>query len=353
VTREHVERYQHWIQRTPSAYGRQAGYARMTQRLSAVRLFFGWLARNHHILFSPAAEIELPKKPRRRLPKQVLTAEQVDAVLELANAETPLGIRDRAILETLYSTGIRRKELTRLAVHDVDAHRSVLTVRDGKGSKDRVVPIGARALVWLNKYVREVRPVLCREPESRVMFFTVWGKPMKTHYLGALVRDYLDRACLGHVGVCCHVFRHSMATLMLENGADVRYLQEILGHANLQTTEQYTHVAINKLKQVHMATHPAHFPQEIAKELLADDDGADGCSALNGVATDPCASRLPGYPGKRRREKVIREHAPFEWKERLVRAPGRGDSTDAGEDDKQQEQGDAAACQSSCSLDER
>ena len=132
-----------------------------------------------------------------------------------------------------------------------------VTVRQGKGRKDRVVPIGERALHWIFRYLDEARPEIVVPPDDGVLFLGERGEPLGLGYLTNLMKSYVDEAKLGKTGAC-HIFRHTMATLMLENGADVRYLQALLGHAQLSTTELYTRVSITQLKAVHQRTHPAH-----------------------------------------------------------------------------------------------
>jgi integrase/recombinase XerD len=155
----------------------------------------------------------------------------------------------------LYSTGMRRTELLNLKFDDLDRKRGVATIRQGKGRRDRVVPVGERALTWADRYLTEVRSALASRPEDTV-FLTLKGKPLSPNYLSWVVRRYLRRAKIAKTGAC-HIFRHTMATLMLEGGADIRYIQAILGHKRLDTTQIYTHVSIRMLQQVHAATHPA------------------------------------------------------------------------------------------------
>jgi integrase/recombinase XerD len=133
--------------------------------------------------------------------------------------------------------------------------RGTLLVRQGKGKKDRMIPIGSRAIAWIDKYQREVRPELVVEPDDGTIFLTVDGEAFGGGALTALVRGYVRGANIGKTGAC-HLFRHTMATLMLENGADIRFIQAMLGHVSLTTTEIYSHVAIRKLKEIHDATHP-------------------------------------------------------------------------------------------------
>jgi integrase/recombinase XerD len=234
-------------------------------------MLFKWLSRQNLILYNPASEMVMPRLGER-LPRHVLSAEEVERVLLQPDVSTPMGVRDRAILETLYSTGIRRLELWALAVEDLDAGRGTLLIRYGKGKRDRLVPIGRRARVWTEKYLAEVRPQWAHDPEQRALFVTELGTPPGPERLTRLVRDYLEQAGLGRRGGC-HLLRHTMATLMLENGADIRYIQQILGHALLSTTQIYTRVALGKLLQVHAATHPAEFGRT-AQSLRQDEERA-------------------------------------------------------------------------------
>lgn len=204
--------------------------------------------------------IDLPKW-ERRLPKHVLTAGEADTVLNQADVGTPLGIRDRALLETLYSTGIRRMELASLKLYDLDTERGTIMVRQGKGKKDRMVPVGGRAVAWIEKYLAEVRAELVREPDEGWLWLNAIGEKIIPSGVGEIVRDYVSAAKLGKTG-SCHLFRHTMATLMLEGGADIRYIQAMLGHAKLDTTEIYTQVSIRKLKEIHSATHPARLERQ-------------------------------------------------------------------------------------------
>jgi integrase/recombinase XerD len=151
-----------------------------------------------------------------------------------------------------------------LKLYDLDTERGTLTIRQGKGRKDRVIPIGERASAWVDKYVREVRPQLVVEPDDHTVFLSNAGEPFCLDHLSNLVRDYVDKADIGKRGAC-HLFRHSMATLMLENGADIRFIQQMLGHADLNSTQIYTHVSIQKLKQIHTATHPAKLGKSPSK----------------------------------------------------------------------------------------
>ncbi|HZL96171.1 MAG TPA: site-specific tyrosine recombinase XerC, partial [Vicinamibacterales bacterium] len=230
--------------------------AMTSQQLLLVPLkgFFRWLARSGRIQSNPAAELVLPRKPAR-LPVRVLSVAEVERAICQTDTSAPWGVRDRAILEVLYSTGVRRAELAALAVYDWDRERGTIAVRQGKGGRDRVVPIGERASLWLARYLETVRPGLVGSPDDATLFLTDYAECFEKNRLGDLVRRYLDWAGIRVPGAC-HLLRHACATHMLENGADIRFIQAQLGHADLRSTQIYTHVSIGKLKQVHAATHP-------------------------------------------------------------------------------------------------
>jgi integrase/recombinase XerD len=255
VTRPILEAYQRYLfyYRKPS--GKPLTFGAQRVRLQKLRVFFRWLARQHVILSNPASDLELPRV-ERRIPRAVLSEREIEQVLTLPDVSDPMGLRDRAMMETLYSTGIRRAELAGLDVFDIDDERGTVTVRLGKGRKDRTVPIGERALVWIRRYLDEVRPLLLVPPDEGVLFLSDDGERLELPRLTFLMRRYLDAAKLGKTGAC-HIFRHTMATLMLEGGADVRLIQEILGHAELSTTQIYTRISIRHLKAAHDAAHPA------------------------------------------------------------------------------------------------
>ena len=201
----------------------------------------------------------------KRLPKHVLTQPEVELIINQPDLTTAFGVRDRAILETLYSTGIRRMEIIHLNLYDIDSDRGTLMVRQGKGKKDRMVPVGERALRWMIKYRDEVRPELAMPDDDGTLFLTNLSEAFTRNRMTQLVRDYVNAADIGKSG-SCHLFRHTMATLMLENGADIRFIQAMLGHANVSTTQIYTQVSIRQLKEIHTATHPARMAPKTAQE---------------------------------------------------------------------------------------
>ena len=235
--------------------GLPLSFGTQVQRLVPVTQLFSWLRREHRITNNPAADLLMPR-PDRKLPEATLSAREMSKILGVPNVGTPLGLRDRAILEVFYSCGMRRNELISLWVKDVDFDRGTVFIRCGKGSKDRYVPIGERALFWLRLYLGTVRPRFVGEKYPHHLFLSSVGTPICPDWLCRKVRACLVRASINKRG-SCHLLRHSVATLMLEGGADIRYVAEMLGHARLETTQRYTRVSIDRLRAVHAVSHPA------------------------------------------------------------------------------------------------
>ena len=263
ITKPILESYQRWLFHYRKADGTPIGVTTQRCRLGALQNFFTWLCRENTLQANPAADLDLPRKPPKSLPKS-LSPEEVQVLLNIPNVTDPLGLRDRAILETFYSTGIRRSELVRVDVSDLDLGRGLLIVRKGKGNKDRVVPVGARALDWLRLYLEKTRPLLQTPASGQALFISGFGERLSGTFVGNWVRRTVDAANIGRTG-SCHLLRHSCATHMLENGADIRFIQQMLGHARLDTTQIYTDVSIVQLREVHASTHPS------AKERVKDE----------------------------------------------------------------------------------
>ena len=260
ITKPILEGYQKHLFYYRKKNGDPLSYSAQSRMIVSVKSFFKWLAQNNYILTNPASELELPRKPHR-LPTVVLSEQEIHQVLSLPNTESPYGIRDRAILETLYSTGLRRMELANVQLTDVDLISQTLRVNAGKGNKDRIVPLGERATRWIKQYQQEVRPQLITQHNTRHLFLTDYGEPFRQDRLGDLVRKYLYHAGIDKPGAC-HLFRHAMATHMLNHGADIRFIQAMLGHAELSTTQIYTQVSIEKLRQIHSQTHPSELTED-------------------------------------------------------------------------------------------
>ena len=255
ITKPILERYQKHLFDYRKPNGEPLSFRTQHTLLTPIKAFFKWLTRENHILYNPASELELPKY-RRGIPKNILSIAEVNRVLDLPDTTCTYGLRNKAILELLYSTGIRRMELVNLELYDVDKERETLLIRQGKGHKDRLLPLGERALYWVDKYRLESRPLMLNDPYQKHLFLTDYGEPFLKNRLTDLVKRYLYHARIDKPG-SCHLFRHAMATHMLDNGADIRFIQAMLGHSELSTTEIYTQVSVEKLRKVHAATHPA------------------------------------------------------------------------------------------------
>lgn len=255
ITRLMIEDYQIHLWQQRKADGSPLAFSTQLLRLQAIAGFFGFLCRKRILDANPASDLDLPKR-EKRLPVNSLSVADIEKLLDVPDVSDPLGIRDRAILELFYSSAIRRSELVHLKTTDLNRDLRTLWIRQGKGHKDRVVPIGHRALRWLDNFLNEVRPLLLRDPDELALFLTAYGVAFSPDVLTRLIRKMLDAAGIRHPG-SCHLLRHTCATQMLEEGADIRYIQQLLGHADLRTTSIYTEVNIRQLRRVHDRTHPA------------------------------------------------------------------------------------------------
>jgi len=260
VTRPILERYRRYLYYYRKQDGQPLSIRTQGTRLEPIRGFFKWLTKENYLLYNPASELELPRQ-HRRLPQHILTPDEIELILNQTALHGDIGLRDRAIIETLYSTGLRKIEMINLKLYDIDLSNGTLMVREGKGKKDRMVPLGERACAWVQKYIEDVRPRYAMEPDEGTVFLMEYGQAMIKNRMSDTVKRHIEAAGITKPGAC-HIFRHSMATHMLENGADIRYIQMILGHSMLSTTEIYTQVSIRKLKEVHALTHPAKIKKE-------------------------------------------------------------------------------------------
>ena len=223
------------------------------RKLSAIKQFYRFLLRREHIRRDPTVGVATPKKDQQ-LPAH-LTVDDMVRLLEAPPADTPAGLRDRALLEVTYSCGLRVSELVGMNWEDVDPRLEIVRVR-GKGRKERIVPIGTRALAALETY-REAIAALCSRamPDPRAIFLNRNGKRLTVRSVARFVDRYVVES--GIAGkVSPHALRHSFATHLLDAGADLRAIQELLGHASLSTTQRYTHVSVDQLMRVYDKSHP-------------------------------------------------------------------------------------------------
>ncbi|MEE8056328.1 MAG: site-specific tyrosine recombinase XerC, partial [Pseudomonadales bacterium] len=272
ITKPILERYQKTLYYYRQHNGEPLSAGTQAHYLTCIKQWFKWLTQQNYLLYNPASELILPKAVAS-LPV-VLTIEEVEQILQYPKTHQAYGLRDRAILEVFYSTGIRRSELCRLQVQDISLSRQTLFVRKGKGGKDRLLPIGERALYWVKRYLEQLRPALLIETKEQTLFLNDYGEPFRDTKLGDRVKRIIKKAGITVPG-SCHLLRHAMATHMLENGADLRYIQMMLGHANVSTTQIYTHVSIRALQAVHATTHPAKLVAKAMPLALATDQEED------------------------------------------------------------------------------
>ncbi len=222
--------------------------------LSSLRKFFKFMILHDYMLYDPSSIIELPKKDKR-LPRNILTKRQMNKLLTLPDIATIKGYRDRTIFEIFYSTGIRRHELINLNVYDLDIKKGTLMIRLGKGKKDRVVPLTDTASEFCEGYLLNTRTKLLRGRQDEALILRNNGIRICKSGLRWIMDRYSKKLNIKKK-ISCHTFRHSCASHLLAAGADIRYIQELLGHASLETTEVYTRVEISDLKRIHAKYHP-------------------------------------------------------------------------------------------------
>jgi integrase/recombinase XerD len=248
VARSDIDLYQQYVRSEAISADTRA------LRLRAVKRLFDHLTAAGHLLHPAEHIIEIRRKDR--LPPAVLSVKQVKQLLAAPDVATPLGLRDRALLEVLYATGVRVGELEQALAADVDCPGRTLTIRHGKGARERVVPLGETAAQWVERYLTDARPVLAKlRPYERALFLVRTGRPLLQFQIRGILRLYQHR-CHLRKAVTPHALRHACATHLLQAGADIRLIQELLGHARLDSTAIYTRVAPMDLKTVHARFHP-------------------------------------------------------------------------------------------------
>ncbi|MCA9795468.1 MAG: tyrosine-type recombinase/integrase, partial [Candidatus Eremiobacteraeota bacterium] len=222
-------------------------------KMSAVLAFLRFLYQARFLVVDPGRDIQLPRLPNKLLPR-LPSEEEVLRLLEAPDTTTPLGLRDRAILELLYSSALRNSELRQLGLTDVDLDRLEVRVLYGKGGKQRVVPLGEPAAAWVEEYLRHGRGFLLKDTDHGRLFSSLRGDPISVESLVDLCRKHARAAGLGRVTP--HLLRHCCATHMLAREANLRHLQELLGHSSAATTQRYTQVQLSDLRAVHQRCHP-------------------------------------------------------------------------------------------------
>ncbi len=254
VTKDTIRDYQTSLYEEINIRGEPNSVSTQNNALKVVKSFFRYLAEENYLVSDPAKDITYAKAPKR-LPRSILTKSETKKVLHAPDTKTVLGYRDRTILEVLYSSGIRKEETNNLLIQDVDYNDGYIRINSGKGRKDRVVPIGKIACRYLENYIKAVRSSLIKDPYNNHLFLSLKGNRLSNNMVWEIVKRYSKKARIKKK-ISPHTFRHTCATLMLRNKANIRHIQEMLGHASLDSTQVYASVSITDLKEVHSKCHP-------------------------------------------------------------------------------------------------
>jgi site-specific recombinase XerD len=269
VSRDHLQGYQlsimeHISTRTNDRYS----VGTICTKTRAMKRFFQYLEDSGVILINPAEHIKEPKA-QKRLPRSILSEEEVKKILAQPRLNTINGLRARAVIEVLYSTGIRLEELINLTIFDCDLQGGLIRVK-GKFSKDRVVPLGKHAVRFLKEYITQVRPQQTRKNKAiKNLFVSRFSDPLSKQVIELMVRDYAKKAGIKKK-VTPHTFRHTFATDLIRNGADIIAVRDMLGHAYVSATNIYIHVAGVDVKRTHSMSHPRERDKEAREEIIPD-----------------------------------------------------------------------------------
>lgn len=255
ITAERLQEYQQELAFRLTRKQAPLGLRTQVQLLCVVKNFTSYLHREQYLAADPGEKLQLPKMPQC-LPRVILSLAEMQQLLRSQDMQSNNGYRNRIILEVLYDTGIRRAELAAIMLQNLDLEAGYLHIRSGKGGKDRVVPLSGRVCTLIRNYLHLVRPAYLHGKDEGYFFLNRWGKPMGVNGVWNVVKR-----CVALAGIkkkiSPHTFRHTCATHMLKHGAPVRHVQELLGHESLESTQIYTHVTINDLKEIHAKYHPS------------------------------------------------------------------------------------------------
>lgn len=254
VSPKSIMQYAAYLRRYRSKNSTNLSQSTIITRFTSVKLFFRFLCEENYLLIDVAKDLKVPRR-ENCLSDRFLTLAEVETMLRLPDLTTALGLRDRALMETFYSTGLRRAELRLLHIGDLNMQQGTLSVRFAKNDKTRLVPIGERALHWIKLYLQDSRPQLLRNRNPAELFISNRGNGLSQGAAGKIFENYKSEAGIEKRGAC-HLLRHSMATHMLNGGCDIRYIQEMLGHSSLCSTEIYTKVDMTNLREAYLTHHP-------------------------------------------------------------------------------------------------
>lgn len=260
VTHQTIADYQMRLYQAINKKGAPNTVSSQNNALQTVKSFFRCLAENDYIAGNPAGRISYARRPQK-LPRSPLTQNEIKKLLHAPDTRSIIGYRDRTILELLYSTGIRKKEINNLKLTDLDTTQGLLRINHGKGDRDRVVPVGRIACRYLENYIQGIRPELISDPYNHYLFLSLRGNRLSKNTVWEIVKRYARQSRIKK-SISPHTLRHTFATEMLKNKANIRHIQEILGHASLQSTQVYTHLGITDLKEVHARCHPREKDKE-------------------------------------------------------------------------------------------
>jgi integrase/recombinase XerD len=254
ITTATLTDFQRWFYYQPTKRGQARGVVNQNLVLATVKSFFRFLKNEGYLHANPAEVVEYAREPRS-LPRNVLTPKEANRIIDSIDTTTALGYRDRTMLEVFYATGVRNQELRNLTVADANLEEELLRVNGGKGGHDRVVPLSRVACKFLETYIKGIRPQLVGGKATDKLFVSLRGNPIDAHTVGDVVKKYAKLASVKK-HVTPHVWRHTCATHLVQNEANLRHVQDILGHRSLHTTERYLSLTITDLKEAHRKFHP-------------------------------------------------------------------------------------------------
>lgn len=283
VTRQTVEQYKAALMAQRSRKGSVLSFNTVRGRLFVIQGWFAWMRKKGWIGMDPARDVQVPPRVKR-LPRGVMTEDEIRTVMAKPDRKTLIGYRDRTIMETLYSTGMRAAETCDIEVKDIDLVKKIARVRHGKGNKERYVPLSTPACYYLDRYIRKIRPVLaqCIRPAGNnwiakcrsggdTLFLSVYGGKISRAWLGQTMKAYIEAAGITRETSPVHGWRHSVATHLLEGGMDVRYVQGFLGHANINTSTIYMRVMRERLAKQVKEFHPRSLHGEFKPFVYRED----------------------------------------------------------------------------------
>lgn len=253
ITNDIVLAYEKYLTVKKDSRGKVMSRERRYRYLSVLKVFFTGLQKEEKIFKNPTANVALPKL-KKQVIKDVLTVDEMDSLFKACTGGSMKDLRDRAILELLYSTGIRSDELCNIEIQDIDLFEKILFVRKGKLDKERIIPFGRTCSLWVHKYIEKARPFISNG-SNEYLFTSMVGTKLRPPVLCKIIRQRGKKAGI-EKNITTHTFRHSCATHMLKGRADIRYVQQQLGHRSIQTTEKYLKIEITDLKEAHERCHP-------------------------------------------------------------------------------------------------